>query len=147
MGACKWLEWAASHGDKVFAPCRSRRRAPSSQNIAFHEVGRQAVMADRTGGMGVIEEGVSPRKGCRRTNGRAYHLSVARRCTRNSAQAAGRDALTFASTPISRSRAICASGIDLRRPVRRQLYLYITRAIDYFDIALTMAHARNAFKG
>jgi homoserine O-acetyltransferase len=43
MGGMQVLEWAASCKDRVFAAvpiaCSARH---SSQNIAFHEVGRQA---------------------------------------------------------------------------------------------------------
>jgi homoserine O-acetyltransferase len=47
MGGMQVLEWAASHPKRVFAAvpiaCAARH---SAQNIAFHEVGRQAIMAD-----------------------------------------------------------------------------------------------------
>ncbi|MBV9262360.1 MAG: homoserine O-acetyltransferase, partial [Pseudolabrys sp.] len=47
MGGMQVLEWAASYPQRVFAAvpiaCSTRH---SAQNIAFHEVGRQAVMAD-----------------------------------------------------------------------------------------------------
>src|SRR5262245_40105671 len=47
MGGMQVLEWAATYPDKVFSAvplATSWRHSP--QNIAFHEVGRQAVMAD-----------------------------------------------------------------------------------------------------
>ncbi|MGH7059774.1 MAG: homoserine O-acetyltransferase MetX, partial [Stellaceae bacterium] len=47
MGGMQVLQWAASYPDSVFAAvpiaCAARH---SAQNIAFHEVGRQAIMAD-----------------------------------------------------------------------------------------------------
>src|SRR5260370_242786 len=47
MGGMQVLQWAASYPQRVFAAlpiaCGTRH---SAQNIAFHEVGRQAVMAD-----------------------------------------------------------------------------------------------------
>src|SRR3546814_16488672 len=47
MGAMQVLEWASRYKDRVFAaaPIAGAARH-SSQNIAFHEVGRQAIMAD-----------------------------------------------------------------------------------------------------
>src|ERR671921_440954 len=47
MGGMQVLQWAASYPDRVFAamPIATAARH-SAQNIAFHEVGRQAVMAD-----------------------------------------------------------------------------------------------------
>src|SRR6266700_79929 len=47
MGGMQALQWAASYPKRVFSAlpiaCATRH---SAQNIAFHEVGRQAVMAD-----------------------------------------------------------------------------------------------------
>jgi homoserine O-acetyltransferase len=47
MGGMQVLQWAATYPDRVFAAvpiaCAARH---SAQNIAFHEVGRQAIMAD-----------------------------------------------------------------------------------------------------
>ena len=47
MGGMHVLQWAASYPERVFSAvpiaCAARH---SAQNIAFHEVGRQAIMAD-----------------------------------------------------------------------------------------------------
>src|SRR5690242_399833 len=47
MGGMQVLQWAAAYPDRVFAavPIATAARH-SAQNIAFHEVGRQAIMAD-----------------------------------------------------------------------------------------------------
>ena len=47
MGGMQTLEWASKFGDKVNAviPIATSYRH-SAQNIAFHEIGRQAIMAD-----------------------------------------------------------------------------------------------------
>jgi homoserine O-acetyltransferase len=47
MGGMQVLQWAAAFPDRVFAavPIATAARH-SAQNIAFHEVGRQAIMAD-----------------------------------------------------------------------------------------------------
>ena len=65
MGGMQVLEWAATYKDRVFSAvpiaCAARH---SSQNIAFHEVGRQAVMADPEWCEGrYLEQGKTPRKG------------------------------------------------------------------------------------
>ena len=65
MGGMQVLEWAATYKDRVFSAvpiaCAARH---SSQNIAFHEVGRQAVMADPDWRHGrYFAEGTSPRRG------------------------------------------------------------------------------------
>ena len=65
MGGMQVLEWCASFPGRVFSavPVATAPRH-SSQNIAFHEVGRQAVMADLDwrGGR-YLEEGTNPAKG------------------------------------------------------------------------------------
>ncbi len=65
MGGMQVLQWAASYPERVFAalPIAAGARH-SAQNIAFHEVGRQAVMADPDwrGGRYLVE-GTNPRRG------------------------------------------------------------------------------------
>ncbi|HSM19659.1 MAG TPA: homoserine O-acetyltransferase, partial [Hyphomicrobiales bacterium] len=65
MGGMQVLQWAASYPERVFSaiPIATAARH-TSQNIAFHEVGRQAVMADPEWCQGnYIVEGKNPRKG------------------------------------------------------------------------------------
>ena len=47
MGGMQVLEWASSYPEKVYSaiPIATSYRH-SAQNIAFHEVGRQAIMHD-----------------------------------------------------------------------------------------------------
>ena len=65
MGGMQVLQWAASYPERVFSAlpiaCATRH---SAQNIAFHEVGRQAIMADPEwrGGRYLLE-GANPRRG------------------------------------------------------------------------------------
>ena len=65
MGGMQVLQWAASYPERVFSamPIATAARH-SSQNIAFHEVGRQAVMADPDwrGGR-YLDAGTRPEKG------------------------------------------------------------------------------------
>ena len=81
MGGMQVLQWAASYPERVFAalPIASATRH-SAQNIAFHEVGRQAVMADPEWRQGrYLAEGTEPAPRARgRAHGRAHHLSVGR---------------------------------------------------------------------
>src|SRR3546814_18529138 len=65
MGGMQVLEWAAQYPDQVFAavPIATAARH-TAQNIPFHEVGRQAIMAalDWCGGRYLSENG---RASCR----------------------------------------------------------------------------------
>ena len=65
MGGMQVLQWAASYPERVFSalPIAAATRH-SAQNIAFHEVGRQAVMADpEWRGGRYFSEGANPRRG------------------------------------------------------------------------------------
>src|SRR6185437_6886354 len=65
MGGMQVLQWAASYPNRVFSAlpiaCATRH---SAQNIAFHEVGRQAIMADPEWRRGRYHlDGTFPRRG------------------------------------------------------------------------------------
>ncbi|HEX6841453.1 MAG TPA: homoserine O-acetyltransferase, partial [Stellaceae bacterium] len=65
MGGMQVLQWAASFPERVFAavPIATAARH-SAQNIAFHEVGRQAIMADpEWRGGNYLESGRVPARG------------------------------------------------------------------------------------
>src|SRR3546814_6382555 len=65
MGAMQVLEWASRYNDRVCAaaPIAGAARH-SSQNIALHEVGRQAIMADPDWhGGDYMSHGVVPQRG------------------------------------------------------------------------------------
>ena len=82
MGGMQVLQWAASYPQRVFSAlpiaCATRH---SAQNIAFHEVGRQAIMADPEWRGGRYHAGrrQSAPRARGRAHGRAYHVSVRRR--------------------------------------------------------------------
>src|SRR5205085_4258228 len=65
MGGMQTLQWAAMYPERVYAAipiaCAARH---SAQNIAFHEVGRQAIMADPEWRAGEYSlHGTTPRAG------------------------------------------------------------------------------------
>src|SRR5215218_1254427 len=87
MGGMQVLQWAASYPDRVFSalPIATATRH-SAQNIAFHEVGRQAVMADPEWRQGrYFEHGTDPRRGLQlRAWARTSPTSRMRRCIASS---------------------------------------------------------------
>lgn len=140
MGGMQVLEWATRYPTRVFAaiPVATSARH-SAQNIAFHEIGRQAIMADPDWRQGAYEDArVKPTKG----------LSVARmtaHVTYLSEQALHRK---FGRNLQDRTRP--TFGFDADFQVESYLrhqgitfvdrfdansYLYITKAMDYFDLA------------
>jgi homoserine O-acetyltransferase len=153
MGGMQVLEWAARYKDRVFAAMPIATAAwHSSQNIAFHEVGRQAVMADPDWRQGDYHAaGTTPRNG----------LSVARMAahiTYLSEEALHRK---FGRTLQDRSELTFSFNADfqIESYLRHQgstfvdrfdanSYLYITRAMDYFDMREAYGGVlANAFRG
>ena len=139
MGGMQVLEWARSYPERLTsAICLASAARHSAQNIAFHEVGRQAIMADPDWRGGDYQTaGVRPEKG----------LAVARMAAH----------ITYLSEPALQrkfgrelQRDGLSWGFDADFQVESYLrhqgaafvdrfdanaYLYITRAMDYFDLA------------
>jgi homoserine O-acetyltransferase len=141
MGGMQVLQWTAAYPERVFSAlpvaCATRH---SAQNIAFHELGRQAVMADPDwrGGR-YFDQGTHPHRGLGvGADGGSHHLSLRRRAAPQvrAADAGPRFADILVRCRISRSKAICViKGSSFVERFDANSYLYLTRAMDYFDIA------------
>jgi homoserine O-acetyltransferase len=139
MGGMQVLQWASSYPERVFAalPIATAARH-SSQNIAFHEVGRQAVMADPNwcGGR-YFEKGVRPSKGLAVARMAAHitYLSdpaLHRKFGRNLQD---RDAVTFGfDADFQIESYLRHQGMTFVDRFDPNAYLYLTRAMDYFDL-------------
>jgi homoserine O-acetyltransferase len=141
MGGMQVLEWAATFKDKVFCavPVAASWRH-SSQNIAFHEVGRQAVMADPDwrGGR-YIEEGTAPRKGLAVARMAAHitYLSSDALHEKFGRKLQDREAVTFGfDADFQVESYLRYQGSTFVDRFDANSYLYITRAMDYFDLAI-----------
>ncbi len=153
MGGMQVLEWCASFGSRVFSavPVAATSRH-SSQNIAFHEVGRQAVMADpEWRGGRYIDEGTSPSKGLAVARMAAHitYLSdeaLHRKFGRNLQD---RERITFGfDADFQVESYLRYQGISFVDRFDANSYLYITRAMDYFDLAADFDGVlANAFAG
>ena len=157
MGGMQVLQWAALFPEAVFAalPIASASYH-SAQNIAFHEVGRQAIFADPDWRNGRYwQDGRIPARG----------LAVARMCAHITYLS--EEALTrkfgrrLQNAPKDSTEAINLFGemFEVQSYLRHQgstfvqrfdanSYLTITRAMDYFDLAADCGgDLANAFKG
>ena len=153
MGGMQVLQWAAAYPKRVFAamPIAAAARH-SSQNIAFHEVGRQAVMADPDwrGGRYLVE-GARPSKGLAVARMAAHitYLSdsaLHRRFGRNLQDRAAR-AFSF-DAEFQVESYLRHQGLIFVERFDANSYLYMTRAMDYFDLAADYGGSlANAFKG
>ena len=153
MGGMQVLEWAASYKDRVFAaiPIATAARH-SSQNIAFHEVGRQAVMADPDWrGGGYLEHDTSPRKGLAVARMAAHitYLSdeaLHRKFGRNLQD---RERVTFGfDADFQVESYLRHQGYTFVERFDANSYIYMTRSMDYFDLAADHGgKLANAFQG
>ena len=140
MGGMQTLEWLTTYPEHLHSACIIASAARhTAQNIAFHEVGRQAVMADPNWNQGRYYDG---------DNGPAKGLSVARMTAHITYLS--EDALTRKFGRNLQEREAVTFGFDADFQVESYLrhqgstfvdrfdansYLYITRAMDYLDIS------------
>ena len=138
MGGMQVLEWASSHSNRVYTaiPIAGSYRH-TAQNIAFHEVGRQAIMNDPNWNEGNYYEQIEkPRHG----------LAVARMIAHITYLSEGAFQKKFGR---DMQNKVLSWGFDADFQVESYLrhqgtsfvdrfdancYLYLTRAMDYFDL-------------
>jgi homoserine O-acetyltransferase len=153
LGGMQVLEFASTFPDRVYAavPIATAARH-SAQNIAFAEVGRQAIMADPDwcGGDYQLQD-KNPRRGLAVARMAAHitylsepalHRKFGRRLQDRSSITYGFDA-DFQVESYLRHQ-----GITFVDRFDANSYLYITRAMDYFDLAVEHGGVlANAFRG
>jgi len=151
MGGMQALQWAASYPERVRAAmpiaCAARH---SAQNIAFHEVGRQAIMADPDWQGGEYQlRGSTPSKGLAVARMAAHitYLSEAALQRKFGRNLQNREALSFQFAPDFQIESyLHHQGAAFVDRFDANSYLYITRAMDYFDLAADYdGHLANAF--
>ena len=141
MGGMQVLQWAALYPERVFCGHADRHRARhSSQNIAFHEVGRQAIMADPD-----WRKRALPRRGPRGPKRASSVARMAAHITYLSDQALhakfgrklqDRAAPTFSfDADFQIESYLRYQGRSFVERFDANSYLYMTRAMDYFDLA------------
>jgi homoserine O-acetyltransferase len=153
MGGMQVLQWAASYPDRVFSavPIATAARH-SAQNIAFHEVGRQAIMADPEWAQGNYQEqGRRPSRGLAVARMAAHitYLSEQALHRKFGRQLRNRDAVTYGfDADFEVESYLRHQGIAFVDRFDANSYLYITRACDYFDLAAEHSGVlANAFRG
>ena len=140
MGGMQVLEWASTYPDRVLTAIPIAT-APyhSAQNIAFHEVGRQAIMADPDWrGGDYLLAGTNPSRGLAIARMVAHitylsepalHRKFGRRLQDRAAITFGFDADFQVESYLRHQGSTFVDRFDANS------YLYITRAMDYFDLA------------
>ncbi len=153
MGGMQVLQWAAAYPERVFSavPIATAARH-SAQNIAFHEVGRQAIMADPDWRGGDYQlHGVRPQRGLAVARMAAHitYLSEAALHRKFGRSLQDRQQLSFGfDADFQVESYLRHQGSTFVDRFDANSYLYITRACDYFDLAAEYDGVlANAFRG
>jgi homoserine O-acetyltransferase len=140
MGGMQALVWGAHHAhrvDRVLVIASAARH--SAQNIAFHEVGRQAIMADPAWNGGDYDAALAPpAKGLAVARMAAHitYLSEEGLTEKFGRRLQDRDAKTFGfDADFQVESYLRHQGLAFTDRFDANSYLYITRAMDYFDLA------------
>jgi len=153
MGGMQVLEWAATYPDRVrSAVVIASAARHSAQNIAFHEVGRQAIMADpkwRGGDYYESEDPPAAGLAVARMAAHITYLSEAGLTEKFGRRLQKRDAVGFGfDADFQVESYLRHQGISFVDRFDANSYLYITRAMDYFDLAEEHGGLlANAFRG
>ena len=140
MGGMQALQWASAYPERVFAAvpiaCAYRH---SAQNIAFHEVGRQAIMADpEWRGGDYLIHGTNPHAGLAVARMAAHitYLSETALHRKFGRALQNRERVTYGfEADFQVESYLRYQGSTFVERFDANSYLYITRAMDYFDLA------------
>jgi homoserine O-acetyltransferase len=152
MGGMQALSWPATFPDRVrSAVVIASTARHTAQNIAFHEVGRQAIMADPKWQNGdYYAAGDPPAAGLAVARMAAHitYLSEAGLTEKFGRRLQAREAKSFGfDADFQIESYLRHQGISFVDRFDANSYLYITRAMDYFDLAEEHGgHLSNAFR-
>ncbi len=153
MGGMQVLQWASAYPERVFAavPIATGARH-SAQNIAFNEVGRQAIMADPDWCHGdYLSEGRNPRRGLAVARMAAHitYLSESALHQKFGRNLQDRQRFTYGfEADFQVESYLRYQGSSFVERFDANSYLYLTRAMDYFDLVAEHGGVlANAFHG
>src|SRR6266566_2365577 len=138
MGGMQALEWAVSYPDAVAAaiPIATTARH-SAQQIAFNEVGRQAIIADPEWNEGNYYNGKPPARGLAvaRMVGHITYMSDDSMREKFGRRLRGKEAFSFGfDVDFEVESYLRYRGSQFVTRFDANSYLYITKAMDYFDL-------------
>ena len=139
MGGMQVLAWMSEYPDRIKSAIPIATAAyHTSQNIAFHEVGRQAVMADPKWHEGkYFEYNTSPEKGLSvaRMTAHITYLSEVALQNKFGRNLQDRAKKTFSfDADFQVESYLRYQGVNFVKRFDANSYLFLTRAMDYFDL-------------
>ena len=139
MGAMQAIQWSLNYPDKIKNIIHiAGALKHSSQNIAFHEVGRQAIMNDNNWNKGSYNEnGKRPETGLAvaRMIAHITYLSENAMHRKFGRKLQSRDIISFGfDADFQVESYLRYQGRSFVERFDANSYLYLTRAMDYFDI-------------
>ncbi len=139
MGGMQALQWAVDYPERVrLALFLASTPKSSTQNIAFNEIGRQAIYADPNWKQGDYYGGPPPNAGLAvaRMVGHVTYMSETSLDHKFGRRFHNRDGYGFTfDTDFEVESYFRYQGEKFVRRFDANSYLYITKALDYFDIA------------
>jgi homoserine O-acetyltransferase len=139
MGGMQALQWAADYPERIYSVvCLAAAARHSAQNIAFHELGRQAIMADpEWHGGDYAAHGGRPEKGLGVARMAAHITYLSEQALqRKFGRELQRDGLSWGfDADFQVESYLRHQGATFVDRFDANSYLYITRATDYFDMA------------
>ena len=150
MGGMQALEWAVAYPDSVAAaiPIAATSRH-SAQQIAFNEVGRQAIMSDPDWNNGDYYDGKPPGRGLAiaRMVGHITYMSDGSMREKFGRRLRDKDAFGFDfSVDFEVESYLRYRGNQFVTRFDPNSYLYITKAMDYFDLSSSYSSLAAAFE-
>lgn len=151
MGGMQVLEWAITYPDRVHAalPVATTARL-TAQGIAFNVVGRQAILADPNYRDGDYYDGPAPSHGLAiaRMLGHITYLSDSSMRQKFGRELRDRDDFSYDfDIDFQVESYLQYQGQAFTERFDANSYLYITRAMDYFDLAARHGSLAKAFEG
>ena len=140
MGGMQALQWAVMYPERMLSviPVATAPRH-SAQNIAFQEIGRQAIMADpEWHGGRYADHRASPRKGVAvaRMTAHVTYLSEDALQRKFGRKLQDKEDVTFGfDVDFQVESYLRHQGMSFIDRFDANSYLYVTRAMDYFDLA------------
>jgi homoserine O-acetyltransferase len=150
MGGMQALQWAIDYPERVGSALfiASTPRS-STQNIAFNEIGRQAIYADPRWNHGDYYDGEAPAAGLAvaRMVGHITYMSESSLEEKFGRRLQERDRLSYGfGTDFSVESYLHYQGEKFVERFDANSYLYITKALDYYDAADGYASLADALR-